>query len=119
MDGKLAQPEVLKDIWMDKLINVMVATSESEHKSQWSPEECHRVVRDRLAVLLLGVVVLYEVVQQGEDPEDAQHEEQLREQNLRGMRFISPCYVQINIQIFCENSYLMYGYLIFSNLILY
>ena len=31
----------------------------------------------------------------------------------------SPCYVQINIQIFCENSYLMYGYLIFSNLILY
>ena len=25
----------------------------------------------------------------------------------------SPCYVQINIQIFCENSYLMYGYLIF------
>lgn len=31
----------------------------------------------------------------------------------------SPCYVQINIQIFCENSYLMYGYLIFLNLILY
>ena len=23
---------------------------------------------------------------------------------------VSPCYVQINIQIFCENSYLMYGY---------
>ena len=45
-------------------------------------------MRDRLAVLLLGVVVLYEVVQQGEDPEDAQHEEQLREQNLRGMRLI-------------------------------
>ena len=31
----------------------------------------------------------------------------------------SPCYVQINIQIFCENSYLMNGYLIFLNLILY
>ena len=75
---------MLKDIWIDKLIYVMVATSESEHNSQWSPEECDRVVRDRLAVLLLGVVVLYEVVQQGEDPEDAQHEEQLREQNLRG-----------------------------------
>ena len=53
-----------------------------------TPEECHRVVRDSLTVLLLGAVVLYEVVQQGEDPEDAQHEEQLREQNLRGMRLI-------------------------------
>ena len=45
-------------------------------------------MRDSLAVLLLCVVVLYEVVQQGEDPEDAQHEKQLREQNLRGMRLI-------------------------------
>ena len=45
-------------------------------------------MRDSLAVLLLGAVVLYQVVQQGEDPEDAQHEEQLREQNLRGMRLI-------------------------------
>ena len=33
--------------------------------------------------------------------------------------FYSPCYVQINIQIFCGNSYLMYGYLIFLILILY
>ena len=61
---------------------------ESEHESPWSPEECLRVVRDSLAVLLLGAVVLYQVVEQGEDPEDAQHEEQLREQNLRGMRLI-------------------------------
>ena len=60
----------------------------TEYKSPWSPEECLRVVRDSLAVLLLGAVVLYQVVEQGEDPEDAQHEEQLREQNLRGMRLI-------------------------------
>ena len=31
----------------------------------------------------------------------------------------SPCYVQINIQIFCEISYLMYGYLIFCMVCLF
>ena len=54
-------------------------------------------MRDSLAVLLLGVVVLYEVVQQGEDPEDAQHEEQLREQNLRGMMLICDADLVANI----------------------
>ena len=91
MDAKITKPEALKDIWIDKLIYFMVAPSVvpvSEYKSPWSPEECLRVVRDSLAVLLLGAVVLYQVVQQGEDPEDAQHEEQLREQNLREMRLI-------------------------------
>ena len=91
MDAKLTEPVALKDIWIDKLIYFMVAPSvvaESEYESPWSPEECLRVVRDSLTVLLLGAVVLYQVVQQGEDPEDAQHEEQLREQNLRGMRLI-------------------------------
>ena len=88
MDAKLTEPVALKDIWIwiDKLIYFMVV--ESGYKSPWSPEECLRVVRDSMAVLLLGAVVLYQVVQQGEDPEDAQHEEQLREQNLRGMRLI-------------------------------
>ena len=61
-------------------------------------------MRDRLAVLLLGVVVLYEVVQQGEDPEDAQHEEQLREQNLRGMRLI--CDPDLVANIICTRYYL-------------
>ena len=31
----------------------------------------------------------------------------------------SPCYVLINIQIFCEISYLMYGYLIFCMVCLF
>ena len=31
----------------------------------------------------------------------------------------SPCYAQINIQIFCEISYLMYGYLIFCMVCLF
>ena len=61
-------------------------------------------MRDRLAVLLLGVVVLYEVVQQGEDPEDAQHEEQLREQNLRGMRLI--CNPDLVANTICTRYYL-------------
>ena len=35
------------------------------------------------------------------------------------IEILSPCYVQINIQIFCEISYFMYGYLIFCMVCLF
>ena len=40
-------------------------------------------------------------------------------QRIRRILINSPCYVQINIQIFCEISYLMYGYLIFCMVCLF